>query len=347
MTNILVLNVGASSIKYSIFANLQKIESGKYEKLKSREDYKRVLIDILKNRNKKIKIDLIIHRVVHGGEIKKPTKINSEVKKQIKKFSELAPLHNPRQLIMINLAEKLNVPQYAVFDSSFFAELPEISRIYPINLKLTKKYGIRKYGFHGISHKSVSENLKGKTITCHIGDGVSMSAIKNGKPIDTTMGFTPLEGLMMGTRSGSIDSGIIFFLQKKGINAEKVLNFESGLKGISGYSDFRDLIKTMGKKESKLAYYMFVYKIAKQIGAYAVALRGLDNLVFTGEIGKNNSRIREEICKNLDILGIKIDRQKNKKNSELISSDNSKVKVYVRSPNEELEMVKEVLKILK
>ncbi len=242
--NILVFNVGSSSIRYSMFKSLRKISQEKYDKLKSREDYKRAFIDLFKNiQIKKIKIDLIIHRVVHGGELKKPVIITKQIKKQIKIYSELAPLHNPIQLMIINLSEKFKKPQYAVFDTLFFSNLPDIAKIYPIDIEITKKYKIRKYGFHGLSHKSVSKNLKGKTITCHIGEGVSISAIKDKRPLDTTMGFTPLEGLMMGSRSGSIDPGLIIFLEKRKLNVEKLLNLESGLKGISGYSDFRDVRK--------------------------------------------------------------------------------------------------------
>jgi len=343
--NILVFNVGSSSIRYSMFKSLRKISQEKYDKLKSREDYKRAFIDLFKNiQIKKIKIDLIIHRVVHGGELKKPVIITKQIKKQIKIYSELAPLHNPIQLMIINLSEKFKKPQYAVFDTLFFSNLPDIAKIYPIDIEITKKYKIRKYGFHGLSHKSVSKNLKGKTITCHIGEGVSISAIKDKRPLDTTMGFTPLEGLMMGSRSGSIDPGLIIFLEKRKLNVEKLLNLESGLKGISGYSDFRDVRKNLNKKQVKLAYDMFLYKIIKQIGAYVSALNGLDNLVFTGAIGVNASGFRKNICKKLKYLNLKLDEKKNKLNEQIISSKDSKIKVYVRPPKEEEEMVREVLR---
>ena len=323
MKNILVFNVGASSIKYSLFKNLKKIEEGKYERLKNRADYKRAFIDLLKILKNK-KIDLIIHRVVHGGNFKKPIKINPHVKKEIKKYCPLAPLHNPIELMIINLAEKLKKPQYAVFDTSFFTNLKDYVKIYPLDSKITKRYNLKKYGFHGISHKSVSQKLKGKTITCHIGDGVSITAIRDNKPIDTSMGFTPLEGVMMGTRSGDIDPGLIIFLAKKRINISQLLNKESGLKGISGYSDFRDVMRNIKQKKSKLAYKMFVYRITKQIGAYITTLNGLDNLVFTGAIGANHAGIRKDITKNLKFLG--------------------KINILNIPANEDLQMVREVLR---
>lgn len=323
MKNILVFNVGASSIKYSIFKNLKRVNEGKYERLKNKEDYRRAFIDLIKSLKNK-KIDLVIHRVVHGGDFTKPVKITPHVKKEIKKYSPLAPLHNPIQLMIINLSEKLKKPQYAVFDTSFFTKLPNYVKTYPIDSKISKRYGIKKYGFHGISHKSASQKLKGKTITCHIGDGVSITAMKNNKPLDTSMGFTPLEGVMMGTRSGSIDPGLIIFLAKKRIKIERLLNKESGLKGISGYSDFRDVIKNIKQEKCKLAYNMFVYKIVKQIGAYVAALNGLDNLVFTGAIGANYKKIRKDILKNLKYLG--------------------KIKILAIPTNEDFQMVKEVLK---
>lgn len=343
---ILVFNVGSSSIKYSLFENSALVSSGDYERLKTRKDYSESVKKIFRKSNGK-GIDLIIHRVVHGGSLKKPVKINKEVKNEIKKFSEFAPLHNPNQLMVIELCENYKKPQYAVFDTLFFYELPEFSKTYALPMSITKKYGIRRYGFHGLSHQYVSRNLNGRTITCHLGSGCSISAILNRKPIDTSMGFTPLEGVMMGTRSGTVDLGIIFFLEKKGYNAEEILSEKSGLKGISGYSDFRDVLSNMKKnKECRLAYDMFIYQITKAIGAYVSALNGLDNLVFTAKIGENVARLRKDVCNNFSFLGIKIDEKKNKNNSELISSKESKVKVWVKKTNEEKMAVEEVLKII-
>ncbi|MBT3405328.1 acetate kinase [archaeon] len=342
---ILIFNVGSSSIKYSLFQNKKLIISNKYEKLKSKSDYIKSFNKI-KESVKKKKVDLIIHRVVHGGEIKKPSRINSKIKNQIKKFSQFAPLHNPKQLLIINLAEKINPKQYAVFDTQFFSKLPKVAKIYPIPKKIAKKYSLQKYGFHGLSHKSVSENLKGKTITCHLGAGISITAIKNKISIDTTMGLTPNEGIIMATRSGNIDSGLVIFLEKKGFNTNKILNTQSGLKAISGFSDFRKIIKNLRKPNNKLAYEILCYQITKQIGAYTAALNGLNNLVFTGPIGENVSKLRKDICSHLEFLKIKLDKNKNLQNKEIISSRTSKVKVYVRKTNEEKIILNEVLKII-
>ena len=211
---ILVFNVGSSSIKYSLFENKKRTFKKTFEKLNLIQDYKKTFEKIF-NELEKEKFDLIVHRIVHGGDLKKPVKINSQIKNKIKEFSKFAPLHNPKQLEIINLCEKFKKPQYAVFDTMFFSELPEVSKTYAIPKSISKKHKIQKYGFHGLSHSSVSKKLKNKTIVCHLGKGSSISAIKNKKPIDTSMCLTPLEGLIMCTRSGSIDPGLIMFLQKK------------------------------------------------------------------------------------------------------------------------------------
>ncbi len=343
---ILVFNVGSSSIKYSLFENSILTESGNYERLKTKKDYSEAVRKIFKKLEKK-DIDLIAHRVVHGGDLKKPVRITREIKDKISQFSEFAPLHNPPELMVIELCEVYKKPQYAVFDTMFFADIPEVAKTYALPMSLTKKYKIRRYGFHGLSHKYVSENLSGKTITCHLGSGSSISAILNKKPLDTSMGFTPSEGLIMGTRSGTIDPGIIFFLEKRGYNAKEILTKKSGLKGICGYTDFRDVLSRMNKdKRCRLAYEMFIYQIVKTIGSYISVLNGLDNLVFTAKIGENVPKLREDICNSLAFLGIKLDKEKNKKNSELISSKESKVKVWVKKTNEEKMIVEEVLKII-
>ena len=345
--SILVFNVGSSSLKYSLFENLKKIETGNFERLKDKVDFRNAVEKIIE-KLLNYKIDLIAHRVVHGGELNKPSRINKKVKDKIKEFSEFAPLHNPNQLKVIEICEKkFPQPQYAVFDTMFFANLPEVARTYPIPKEITKKYEIRRYGFHGLSHKFVSQGLKGKTITCHLGSGSSISAILDGKPLDTSMGLTPLEGLAMGTRSGTIDPGLILFLEKKGYNANKILTEQSGLKGLCGHNDFRDILKSMNKcRDCKLAYEIFTYKTTKIIGAYTAVLNGLDNLVFTAAIGENVPKLREDICKNLKFLKLKLNNKKNKNNKELISSRSSKVKVYVRKTDEEMQIVREVLKII-
>jgi len=343
---ILVFNVGSSSIKYSLFEDSDLIKEGYYERLETEEDYEKSVKKIFKDLNEK-KVDLIIHRVVHGGELRKPSRINEQVKSKIKEFSELAPLHNPRELMVIELCERYKKPQYAVFDTMFFSDIPEVAKIYAVPMAITKKYKIKRYGFHGLSHEFVSRGLKGRTITCHLGAGSSISAILNGKPIDTSMGFTTQEGLIMSTRSGTIDPGLIFFLEKRGYDAKSLLTEKSGLKGICGYADFREIRKRMKKnRECRLAYEMFVYQIIKTIGSYAAVLNGLDNLVFTAKIGENVAKLREEVCNHLSFLGIVVDRKKNNLNSEVISSGKSKVKVYVRKTNEEKRAVEGVLKII-
>jgi len=345
--NILVFNVGSSSIKYGLFENSNSIQSHNYEKLKSKKDYETTIKNIFE-KLKNIRIDAIAHRVVHGGELKKTSKITKDIKNKIKQSSEFAPLHNPNQLMVIGLCESFKKPQYAVFDTMFFANLPEVAKTYAIPKEITTKYNIKKAGFHGLSDKYVSKDLKGRTIVCHLGSGSSISAIKDGKAIDTTMGLTPLEGIMMGTRSGSIDPGIIFFLQKKGYNMEDILTNKSGFKGMSKFNDFRDILSRMDKnKDCELTYDLFVYQIIKTIGSYIAALNGLDNLVFTAAIGENVPKLREDVCKNLQFISISIDKNKNKNNSELISSNNSKVKVYVRKADEGEIMAEEVLNILK
>lgn len=345
MKNILVFNVGSSSLKYSFFSNRKKLYTENFERLKEKKDFEKAVSKIAEKLHGQ-KIDLIAHRVVHGGELNKPSKVDKKVKEIIKKFSEFAPLHNPNQLRVIEICEKkFKQSQYAVFDTMFFSDLPDIAKIYPIPKEITKKHKIRRYGFHGLSHKFVSRGLKGKTITCHLGSGSSISAIEDEKPLDTSMGLTPLEGLVMGTRSGTIDPGLILFLEKQGYNTKKILTEKSGLKGLCGHNDFRDILSSMKtSKDCKLAYNIFIYKIIKIIGSYIAALNGLDNLVFTAAIGENVPKLREDICKNLSFLGVKLNNEKNKRNKELISSGTSKVKVYVKKTNEDEQIVREVLK---
>jgi acetate kinase len=342
---ILVFNVGSSSVKYSLFKDLNLIKSGNYERLKTKDDYTASIKSIFEATG--TSIDVIAHRVVHGGKFKKPEKITTEVKEEIKELSQFAPLHNPKQLMVIEICEAYKKPQYAVFDTMFFANLPEVAKTYAIPMEITKKYDIRRYGFHGLSHAYVSKEMKGKTITCHLGSGSSIAAIIDGKAVDTSMGLTPLEGLIMGTRSGTIDPGIIFFLEKKGYNVEELLTEKSGLKGLCGENDFRDILEKMDKEKTfKLAYYMFVYQIVKIIGSYVAVMDGVDNLVFTAAIGENVARLREDVCNHFTHLEIKLDKLKNKENQEVISSSNSKVKVFVKKTNEERTAVEEVLKII-
>ncbi|MFH1358599.1 MAG: acetate/propionate family kinase [archaeon] len=357
---ILVFNAGSSSLKFALFYGNEMRLFGKCDRIGSSKshlvinNYEKVVNIQIKNFNIAIKIikdiikeekyefDVIGHRVVHGGFLKKTSKINSKVENVIKKYSDFAPLHNPNELLVINACKKLRKPQYAVFDTSFFSNLPEKSKVYPIPKEISKKFNIRRYGFHGISHKFVSKGLGGKTVTCHLGNGASVCAIENKNVIDTSMGLTPLEGIMMGTRAGDLDPGLIIFLQKKGYNLDKILNYESGFKAIFGKTDIRDVVSSKSKS-AKLALDIFTYKLAKYIGAYAAAMNGLDNLVFTGGIGENIPIVRKKVCDYLLFLGLKIDKVKNNKNLRLISEKRSKVKVYVIKTNEELAIAKEIL----
>lgn len=327
MDKILVINCGSSSVKYELFrtGTFERLTKGVVERIAHHEDYTNAIRTIREklifaNFIKSIKqIKGIGHRVVHGGEeFKNSTLINKKVINSIKKFIELAPLHNPPALAGIEAAIKFfpGVKQVAVFDTSFHAHMPDYSFIYGIPYDFYKKNGIRRYGFHGTSHRFVSgkaaETLNKplsrlKIVTVHLGNGCSMAAVKNGVSVDTTMGFTPLEGLIMGTRSGDIDPAIVLYMIEhlkmdvKAVN--RILNKKSGLLGISGISnDMRDIITKAGQgnKRAKLALDIFIYRIKKYIGAYAAAMNGLDAVVFTGGIGENAKVVRGNIEKGLN-----------------------------------------------
>ena len=388
---ILVLNLGSSSLKFKVYS--QNIQTclcyGLYERigcessklhiktksfdcsfslcLKNHRDaicsMKKMLIDekfgIL---NDFSEITSIGHRVVHGGDyFEKAVLIDDFVIEKIKELSILAPIHNAINLegILDCIIEFPNVPQIAVFDTSFFYNLPEKVKKYPIPNELSDKYKIKRYGFHGISHSNIyktyeKESLKRdfKAISCHLGNGSSVCAIKNNYPIDISMGFTPLEGLVMGTRSGSLDPAIVTYLiDKCSFNpkeVESILNKKSGLLGISELSsDVRDLINSNDKK-CKLAIDMYCYSIIKYIGAYFVSLKGLDVLLFTGGISEN-FEIRKKICNDLKCLGIVIDESLNEKinnKSGFISSKQSKVDIFVSKSDEEFSIAQEVHKYI-
>jgi len=308
------------------------------------------------------------HRVVHGGEeISKSVIISNKIIKTISQYSDLAPLHNPPNLMGIRAMRHLlpRVPQVAVFDTAFHQTIPQRAHLYAIPYELYQKYRIRKYGFHGTSHRYVAwraARLLNKTeeetnlITCHLGNGCSITAIEGGKSIDTSMGFTPLEGLIMGTRSGDIDPAIIFYLtERQGMEINKIntlLNWRSGLLGVSGVSnDIREIQKEAerGNKRAKLALEMFGYRIKKYIGAYTAILSRLDALVFTGGIGENAVDIRREICNNLGNIGIELDDRENKEavqKERLISTKDSKTRVFVIPTDEEAMIAYETYKVL-
>lgn len=312
-------------------------------------------------------INAIGHRVVHGGEkFSSSALINDEVLDAIEACNDLAPLHNPANLIGIRACAKLmpGVPQVAVFDTAFHQTMPECAYIYGIPYEYYEKYKVRRYGFHGTSHSFVSKRtaeLLGKDIkdtkiiVCHLGGGASICAVEGGKSIDTTMGLTPLEGITMGTRSGNIDPAIIEFIAgKEGKSIPEIMNMlnkESGVLGISGVSsDFRDINKGMAEnnKRCDIAMNVFCYQAAKFIGGYVAAMNGVDAVVFTAGVGENDPLVRKLTCNRLKYLGIEIDDEANKLRGEevRISSDNSRVPVYVVPTNEELAIARETVALI-
>lgn len=305
-------------------------------------------------------IDAVGHRIVHGGEsFSKTAVITDEVKDEIKKLSALAPLHNPAHSIGINVAQKIfsRATHVAVFDTAFHQTMPEKAFRYAIPEKYYKENGVRVYGFHGTSHKYVSEQAAAfinkpdaKIITVHLGNGCSMAAVDGGKCVDTTMGLGPLDGLIMGTRCGNIDASVVFYLVSQlGYEIEQVdtlFNKRSGMLGLTGYSDMRDVEKAIadGDENAKLAYDMYTYRIKKYIGSYAAAMNGLDAIVFTAGVGENAADIRELVGADMEYFGFSIDAEKNNVRGPFIREINtadSKVKVLVVPTNEELEIAKQ------
>ncbi|EHE2559217.1 acetate/propionate family kinase [Escherichia coli] len=309
-------------------------------------------------------IDGVGHRVAHGGEsFKDSALVTDATLAEIEHLAELAPLHNPVNALGIRVFRQLlpSVPSVAVFDTAFHQTLEETAYIYPLPWRYYTEFGIRRYGFHGTSHKYVSTTLAKKLgvpvsalriICCHLGNGSSICAIKGGKSINTSMGFTPQSGVMMGTRSGDIDSSILpWIAQREGKNPQQLnhlLNNESGLLGISGIShDYRDieLAADAGDRRAALALTLFAQRIRSTIGSYIMQMGGLDALVFTGGIGENSTRARQAICHNLHFLGLVVDEEKNRRNATFIQADNSIVKVAVINTNEELMIAEDVMRI--
>lgn len=394
---ILIINCGSSSLKYKLIdmANEKDIIEGIVERIgldqsrlvqknelrekyileKEIKDHKEA-IDIVLNTLVDSKVGVIEsideitavgHRVVHGGErYSSSIIINEEVIKYLEECSKLAPLHNPANIIGIRACQSLmpNKEMVAVFDTAFHGTLPEKAYIYAIDYALYKDHKIRKYGFHGTSHKYLSHKVAEtmgkdikdlKIITCHLGNGASISAIKGGECIDTTMGFTPLAGIPMGTRSGNIDPSIIpFLVQECGYTIEEVsesLNKKSGVLGISGVSsDFRDIedAASNGDKRAQLALDIFHYRIRAEIGSFIVNMGGVDVIVFTAGVGENSPETREECLKDLEFLGLTLDKEKNKVRGKLaeISQADSKIKAYVVPTNEELMIAKETVELI-
>ena len=386
---ILVLNCGSSSIKYQLLkmsdSKAEVLAKGLLERIgitdgilthkpAGKEDYKVVLdipdhtiginmvMEALVNPVHGVirsigEIKAVGHRVAHGGEnFKESVLIDNDVKRDIEKCAELAPLHNPAHLKGILSCEKLlpGIPQVAVFDTSFHQTMPDYAFMYAIPYEYYEKYRIRKYGFHGTSHRFVAEKAcrmlaidyhSTKIITCHLGNGASITAIENGKSIDTSMGFTPVDGLIMGTRTGEIDPGVLLYLADKeelsvtGVN--NMINKRSGVAGISQLSsDMRDLeaAAAEGNPKAILALNMYAYKVKKFIGAYATAMNGLDLLVFTAGVGENDFNVRKMICTGMEFLGIEFDAEANngvRGKDKVISQPASKVRVMVVTTDEE------------
>ncbi|RLJ74949.1 acetate/propionate family kinase [Pedobacter alluvionis] len=396
--NILVINSGSSSLKYQLFKMPEKapICSGLVERIgiegsfikhtvyANSEKHSIEEAGFIANHGEALKQVLALltqgeyavitspddvaavgHRVVHGGEhFSGPTIITDEVKQQIKKLFSLAPLHNPVNYKCIEVAEQtfVNAKQIAVFDTAFHQTIPEQAYHYAIPESYYKEHGIRVYGFHGTSHKYVSEqainwlNKKdSKIISIHLGNGCSITAIKNGKSIDTSMGFGPLSGLMMGTRSGDIDPSVIFHLMEhSGYTLEQLstlVNKQSGLLGVGGSSDMRDIRKMVneGNAAAVLALKLYTYRIKKFIGAYAAILNGIDAIIFTAGVGENDSNMREAVCSELNYLGIELDPAQNTGyNGELkeINTADSKVKILVIPTNEEYEIAHQCFRLI-
>ena len=394
---ILVLNCGSSSIKYKLFDMDSKevIAQGGIEKIGLKGSFLKLT---LPNGEKKVlekdipehtvgvefilntlvspeygaiksldEIDAVGHRMVHGGErFSKSVLLDKEVLEAFVACNDLAPLHNPANLKGVNAVSAIlpNIPQVGVFDTAFHQTMPDYAYLYAVPYELYEKYGVRRYGFHGTSHRYVSQRVceylgikaEGlRLITCHIGNGGSIAAIKDGKCIDTTMGLTPLEGLMMGTRSGDIDAGAVtFIMDKEGLTTTGVsnlLNKKSGVLGISGVSsDMRELEAAVaeGNPKAILAENMYFYRIKKYIGAYAAALGGVDVILFTGGVGENQASCRAGVCEGHEFMGVKIDAEKNKVRGEeaIISSDDSKVKVVVIPTDEELLIASDTMTVV-
>ena len=377
--NILVINSGSSSLKYQLFNMPSKVpvSSGLVERIGEKGSpvknhtiaLKQVLTELSEGESAVIKspgdIAAVGHRVVHGGELfSGAVRIDESVKTQIRKLFSLAPLHNPANYTCIEVAEQTfpEAKQIAVFDTAFHQSIPEQAYRYAIPENYYKEHGIRVYGFHGTSHKYVSEQATqylnkpdAKLISIHLGNGCSMTAIRGGKSVDTTMGFGPLSGLMMGTRSGDIDPSVVFHLMEhSGYTLDQLsnlLNKQSGLLGVGGTGDMRDVRKKVaeGDEGAKLAIKLYAYRIRKFIGAYAAVLNGLDAIIFTAGVGENDVAMRAEVCQELDYLNIVLDEEKNtqyKKELLAIQKEHSAVQILVIPTNEEYEIAHQSFQLL-
>lgn len=395
--NVLVINCGSSSLKYQLIDSESEAVLAKglcerigidgrlvYQKtgldkeiteatMPTHKQAIQMVLDALVNPKTGAiaslsEIDAVGHRVVHGGEkFAASTLLTPEVLKTIEECNDLAPLHNPANLIGIRACQELmpNVPMVAVFDTAFHQTMPEEAYLYGLPYEYYEKYKVRRYGFHGTSHSFVSKRAAEvagkpyedlKIIVCHLGNGASLSAVKNGKSVDTSMGLTPLEGLIMGTRSGDMDPAIMEFIAKKEnldiAGVMNVLNKKSGVLGLSGVSsDFRDIEEAAeaGNDRAAKALAAYNYRVVKYIGAYTAAMDGVDVIAFTAGLGENGKSMRKAVCEHLSYLGIKIDDEANSVRGKdiVISTPDSKVKVMVIPTNEELAIARETLALVK
>ena len=395
---ILVLNCGSSSIKYALYnmddnsvmtsGGAERVGlDGAFVKVKLANGEKKQIMHDIPEHTEGVKfifslltdpeigviksldeIDAVGHRMVHGGEkFAESVIITPEVIEAFEAVSDLAPLHNPANMKGVNAVSELmpGLPQVGVFDTAFHQTMPAKAYMYAVPWELYEKYGVRRYGFHGTSHRYVSKRAcdflgipqEGcKMVTAHIGNGGSLAAVVDGKCVDTTMGLTPLEGVMMGTRSGDIDGGAVTFIQKKlGLDADGIsnlLNKKSGVQGLCGFSDMRDVESAAksGDQKALVAQQSYFYRIKKYIGAYTAAMGGIDVLVFTAGVGENQSIMREMSCEGLEFMGIKIDKDVNNQihgKEAIISTPDSKVKVVVIPTDEELMIATDTMSLVK
>ncbi len=395
---ILVLNCGSSSIKYALYnmddnsvmtsGGAERVGlDGAFVKVKLANGEKKQIMHDIPEHTEGVKfifslltdpeigviksldeIDAVGHRMVHGGEkFAESVVITPEVVEAFEAVSDLAPLHNPANMKGVNAVSELmpGLPQVGVFDTAFHQTMPPKAYMYAVPYELYEKYGVRRYGFHGTSHRYVSKRAceflgipqEGcKMVTAHIGNGGSLAAVVDGKCVDTSMGLTPLEGVMMGTRSGDIDGGAVTFIQKKlGLDADGIsnlLNKKSGVQGLCGFSDMRDVANAAdnGDQKALVAEQSYFYRIKKYIGAYAAAMGGIDVLVFTAGVGENQSSMREAACEGMEFMGIKLDKDVNNQihgKEAVISTPDSKVKVVVIPTDEELMIATDTMALVK
>lgn len=368
--NILALNVGSSSLKFRLFQIAPDAEKVLTEGTVERLDASALLPAAQKAiaQCQPFGINAVGHRIVQGGaRFSEPTRITPDVLHDLRGLQELDPLHNPTEVAMIEAAQQLlpDAPAVAVFDTAFHRTLPEVAWRYGLPMDLSDRLGLRRYGFHGISHRYVSERLleclgrepQGtRLITCHLGSGASVCAVRDGQSVDTSMGLTPLEGLVMGTRSGDVDPGLLLYLLRtQDMTAEQLddlLNHDSGLQGLAGQNDVRDLEQAAGggDKQAGMALDIFAYRVRKYLGAYAAALGGLDAVAFTGGIGEHAPSMRERICRNLEFLGLRLDDGRNLAATggaaAQISADTDQTQAWVIPTDEERQIAREVADLL-